>query len=241
MGQKYLAVLTRVFFIRKCMADYSWLLRCPRIHLVCPSTFPPFPNTKFCISTVFIFSWGGGGADYCNVPPVIAGRNWKQCCFGEGLGGRGHKKCITEQCKSGEFLCSLWCKLLASVFSFIYITLFADRFSYSCPSRLWLPWKRSTRCPPPIITLGRYFTYTIKNFIHFPRFVFFGPHLTPLRSEAVRRHFFSMSLFESGNQSFNIAAVAVFLWVIFTIVTCLGNATVTETAAECYWKSMVRG
>ena len=67
-----------------------------------------------------------------------------------------------------------------------------------------------------------------------------GPQLTPLRSKAVRRHFFSMSLFGSGNQLFNIAAVAVFLWVSFTIVTCLGNATVTETAAECYWKSMVK-
>ena len=67
-----------------------------------------------------------------------------------------------------------------------------------------------------------------------------GPQLTPLRSKAVRRHFFSMSLFGSGNQLFNIAAVTVFLWVIFIIVTCLGNATVTETAAECYWKSMVK-
>ena len=67
-----------------------------------------------------------------------------------------------------------------------------------------------------------------------------GPILTPLRSKAVRRHFFSMSLFGSGNQSFNIAAVAAFLWVIFTIVSCLGNVTVTETAAECYWKSIVK-
>ena len=49
-----------------------------------------------------------------------------------------------------------------------------------------------------------------------------------------------MSLFGSGNQLFNIAAVTVFLWVVFTVVTCLGNATVTETAAECYWKSMVK-
>ena len=66
---------------------------------------PPPPNTthtKFCISTAFFFSQG---ADYCNVPPVIAGRNWKQCCFGEGLEGGGTK--ITEQCESGEFLCSL--------------------------------------------------------------------------------------------------------------------------------------
>ena len=127
---------------------------------------------------------------------------------------------------------------VVSVFSFI--TLFADRFSFSFPSWLWLPWKRNSRCPPPIITLGRYFTFTIKTFIHFPRFVSCGPQLTLLRNKAVRRHFFSMSLFGSGNQLFNIAAVAVFLWVILTIVSCLGNATVTETAAECYWKSMVR-
>lgn len=128
---------------------------------------------------------------------------------------------------------------VVSVFSLIYITLFADRFSYSFPSWLWLPWKRNSRFTPPIITLRRYFTFTIKTFIHFPHFVSCGPQLTLLRSKAVRRHFFSISLF--GNQLFNIAAFAVFLRVIFIIVTCLGNATVTETAAECYWKSMIRG
>ena len=159
-------------------AVYSRPLHCPRIYLVCPSTsFPPPPNTKFCISTVFIF-------------PLLP--------------------------------------------SFHF-------FLFSFPSWLWLPWKRNSRCTPPIITLGRYFTFTIKTVIHFPRFVSCGPQLTLLRSKAVRRRFFSMSLFGSGNQLFNIAAVAVFLWVSFTIVACLGNATVTETAAECYWKSMVRG
>ena len=146
-------------------------------------------------------------------------------------GGRGHKKFITEQCESGEFPCRLWRKLLPSFHFFLF----------SFPSRLWLPWKRNSRCTSPIITLGRYFTFTIKTIIHFPRFVSCGPQLTLLRSKAVRRHFFSMSLFGSGNQLFNIAAAAVFLWVSFTIVACLGNATVTETAAECYWKSMVRG
>ena len=118
--------------------------------------------------------------------------------------------------------------------------LFADRFSNSFLSWLWLPWKLNSSCSPPIITPGRHFTFIIKTFIHFPHFVSRGPQLTLWRSKAVRRHFFSMSLFGSGNQLFNIAAVAVFLWVIFTIVTCLGNATVTETAAECYWKSMVK-
>ena len=126
------------------------------------------------------------------------------------------------------------------IFAEALLLLFADRFSDSLPSWLRLPWKRNSRCTPPIITLGRYFTFIIKTFIHFPRFVSCGPPLTPLRSKAVRRHFFSMSLFGSGNQLFNIAAVAVFLWVSFTIVACLGNATVTETAAECYWKSMVK-
>ena len=121
-----------------------------------------------------------------------------------------------------------------------YYMLFADRFSNSFLSWLWLPWKLSSSCTPPIITPGRHFTFIIKTFIHFPHFVSRGPQLTLWRSKAVRRHFFSMSLFESGNQLFNIAAVTVFLWVIFTVVTCLGNATVTETAAECYWKSMVK-
>ena len=118
--------------------------------------------------------------------------------------------------------------------------LFADRFSNSFLSWLWLPWKLNSSCTPPIITPGRHFTFIIKTFIHFPHFVSRGPQLTLWRSKAVRRHFFSMSLFESGNHLFNIAAVTVFLWVIFTVVTCLGNATVTETAAECYWKSMVK-
>ena len=118
--------------------------------------------------------------------------------------------------------------------------LFADRFSNSFLSWLWLPWKLNSSCSPPIITPGRHFTFIIKTFIHFPHFVSCDRQLTLWRSKAVRRHFFSMSLFGSGNQLFNIAAVAVFLWVIFTIVTCLGNATVTETAAECYWKSMVK-
>ena len=126
------------------------------------------------------------------------------------------------------------------IFAEALLLLFAGRFSNSLPSWLWLPRKRNSRCPPLIITLGRFFTFTIKTFIHFPRFVSCGPQLTPLRSKAVRRHFFSRSLFGSGNQLFNIAAVAVFLWVILTIVSCLGNATVTETAAECYRKSMVR-
>ena len=126
------------------------------------------------------------------------------------------------------------------IFAEALLLLYADRFSNSPPSWLWLPWKRNSRCTPPIITLGRYFSFTIKTFIHFPHFVSCGPQLTPSRSKAVRRHFFSMSLFGSSNQSFNITAVAVFLWVIFTIVSCLRNAKVTETAAECYWKSMVR-
>ena len=153
--------------------------------------------------------------------------------------GRGHKKFITEQCESGEFLCSLWRKLLASFHSFISRYLLIDfqtlfHHGYGCRENVTLG------VPPPIIILGRHFPFTIKTFIHFPHFVSCGPQLTLLRSKAVRRHFFSMSLFGSGNQLFNIAAVAVFLWVIFTIVSCLGNAAVTETAAECYWKSMVK-
>ena len=121
------------------------------------------------------------------------------------------------------------------------LLLFADRFSNSFLLWLRLPWKRNSSCTPPIITPGRHFTFIIKTFIHFPHFVSRGRQLTLWRSKAVRRHFFSMSLFGSGNQLFNIAAVTVFLWVIFAIVTCLGNVTVTETAEECYWKSMVKG
>ena len=102
---------------------YSRLLHCQLIHPVCPSTSPPpNPNTKFCISTVFIFSWGWG-ADYCNVPAVIAGRNWKQCLLWGRSGGRGHKKFITEQCESGEFLRGLWWKLLASFHSSRYLLI----------------------------------------------------------------------------------------------------------------------
>ena len=63
---------------------------------------PPPPNAKFCKSTVFIFSWGEG-ADYCNVPPVIAGRNWKQCCFREGLGGGGTKSLLRSNAKVANF------------------------------------------------------------------------------------------------------------------------------------------
>ena len=102
MGQKYLTVLAKVFFFtRKCrpfIRDYCivhlYTLFAPQ---------PPPPNTKFCISAVFILSWGGGGADYCNVPPVIAGRNWKQCCFGEGLGGGGTKSLFRSNAKVANF------------------------------------------------------------------------------------------------------------------------------------------
>ena len=89
-----------------------------------PQPSPP-PNAKFCKSTVFIFSWGEG-ADYCNVPPVIAGRNWKQCCFREGLGGGGTKSLLRSNAKVKKFLCSLWRKLLASFHSFISRYLLID-------------------------------------------------------------------------------------------------------------------
>ena len=74
----------KIFFYKKMSAVYSRLLHCRLIHPVCPSTTPPPQHQilhKHCLHSLL-----GGGADYCNVPPVIAGRNWKQCCFGEGLG-----------------------------------------------------------------------------------------------------------------------------------------------------------
>ena len=102
MGQKYLAVLTKVFFYKKMSAVYARPLHCPRIYLVCPSTSPPpAPNTKFCIILSSFFL--RGGADYCNVPPVIAGKNWKQCCFGEGLGGGGTKSLLRSNAKVANF------------------------------------------------------------------------------------------------------------------------------------------
>ena len=108
-------------------AVYSQLLHCPLIHPVCPSTSSP--NTKFCISFVFILCWGGGGgADYCNVPPVIAGRNWKQCCFGEGLGGGGTKSLLRSNAKVANFRvgCDVSCYRL---FIFSY---FLFHHGYGC-------------------------------------------------------------------------------------------------------------
>ena len=104
MGQKYLAVLTKVFFflqenVGRLFATIALPTYTPCLPLNLP---PPPPNAKFCKSTVFIFSWGEG-ADYCNVPPVIAGRNWKQCCFREGLGGGGTKSLLRSNAKVANF------------------------------------------------------------------------------------------------------------------------------------------
>ena len=102
-------------------------LHCPRIYLVCPSTSPPpAPNTKFCIILSSFFL--RGGADYCNVPPVIAGKNWKQCCFGEGLGGGDSKSLLRSNEKVANFRvgCDVSCYRL---FIFSY---FLFHHGYGC-------------------------------------------------------------------------------------------------------------
>ena len=70
----------------------------------------------------------GGGADYCNVPPVIAGKNWKQCCFGEGLGGGDSKSLLRSNEKVANFRvgCDVSC---CRLFIFSY---FLFHHGYGC-------------------------------------------------------------------------------------------------------------
>ena len=105
-------------------AVYSRLLHGPLIHPLCPSTSPPQHQIlqNHCIH----FFLGGGGADYCKVPPGNSREKLETMLLWGSSRGRGHKKFITEQCESGEFLCSLWRKLLASFHSFISRYLLID-------------------------------------------------------------------------------------------------------------------
>ena len=76
-------------------------------------------HTKFCISTAFFFF--SQGADFCNVarPSCNDLEKLETMLLWGRSERRGHKKFITEQCERGEFLCSLWRKLLASFHSSI--------------------------------------------------------------------------------------------------------------------------
>ena len=74
-------------------AVYSRPLHYPRIYLVYPSTSsppPPASNTKFCISTVFIFSWGGERTTVMS--PCNSREKLETMLLWGRSGGRGHKK-----------------------------------------------------------------------------------------------------------------------------------------------------
>ena len=123
MGHKYLTVLTKVFFFaRKCrpfIRDYCIA------HLY--TLFAPQPPPQHQIlqnHCIHFFLWGGG--DYCKVPPGNSREKLETMLLWGSSRGRGHKKFIAEQCESGEFLCSLWRKLLASFHSFISRYLLID-------------------------------------------------------------------------------------------------------------------
>ena len=90
MGQKYLAVLTKFFFLQENVGRLFATIALPTYTPCLPLNLLPQHQIlhKLCLHSLL---GGGGGADYCNVPPVIAGRNWKQCCFGEGLGEGAQK------------------------------------------------------------------------------------------------------------------------------------------------------
>ena len=153
--------------------------------------------------------------------------------------GRGHKKFITEQCESGEFLCSLWRKLLASFHSFISRYLLIDfqtlfHHGYGCRENVTLgvPLQLSflegispSLSKPLFIFLiscpvvRNWLLWGVKPFVDT-----FSP--CPCLRVATSCSTSLQSLSSSGS--------------FLTIVSCLGNAAVTETAAECYWKSMVK-
>ena len=124
MGHKYLTVLTKVFFfLQESVGRLFATIALPTYTPCSPLNLPPQHQIlqNHCIH---FFLWGWG--DYCKVPPGNSREKLETMLLWGSSRGRGHKKFIAEQCESGEFLCSLWRKLLASFHSFISRYLLID-------------------------------------------------------------------------------------------------------------------
>ena len=105
MGHKYLTVLTKVFFffflqesVGRLFATFSLPTYTPCL----PLNLPP-PQHQILQNHCIHFFLGGGGRTTVKSPPVIAGRNWKQCCFGEVLGGGATKSLLRSNAKVANF------------------------------------------------------------------------------------------------------------------------------------------